>query len=128
VPDERAVDYPRGALLPDDAVLVRGGPLDLDELHDAAEQPFRRRHGFYGLSLFAFPGESDPAEVFRRSPLRYPEICVATAEQIREAGFEVRRTFRTRGHCSLIFPDEPSDEDIRVVMQLLHPCYMIGGE
>ncbi len=102
--------------------------MDFDQLRRTARLPFKRGYGFYGLSLFAFPGAYDPAEVFERSPLQYPEICVVTAREIREAGYEVRRTFDTPGHCSLIFPDEPSEEDIRAVMKLLEPSYDIGGE
>lgn len=105
--------------------MVRGGPLDFSQLRAAARQPFDRGHGFYGLSMFAFPGELDAEEVFRRSPLRHGEICEVTAGEIREAGFEVKRTFRKRGHCSLIFPGEPSDQDVRTVMRLLEPCWTI---
>ncbi len=82
-------------------------------------------HGFYGLSFFAFPGKTDPAEIFEHTPLRYPEAHTVTAAEIREAGFEVIRTFRKRGHCSLIFPDEPSDEDIHAVIRLLGPSHAI---
>jgi hypothetical protein len=127
VPDEQATDYPRNEPVPDDAVLLRGGPLDFERLHDAAREP-EMPHGFYGLSMFAYPGKTDVAEIFECSPLRYPEVHTATAAEIREAGFEVKRTFRTRGHCSLIFPGEPSDEDIRMVMRLLEPGYILEGE
>lgn len=122
MPDEQAADYPRDEPLPEDAVLVRGGPLDFDRLRSAARQPVKR-HGFYGLSAFSFPDVVDAVEVFRRSPLRYTEICVVTAREIMEAGFEVRRTFNVAGHCSIIFPSEPSDEDLRTVMELLEPSY-----
>jgi len=40
----------------------------------------------------------------------------------------VKRTFRERGHCSLIFPSEPSNQDIRTVMRLLEPGYILEGE
>jgi hypothetical protein len=124
VPDEPAADYPRDAVLPEDAVLVRGGPLDFDRLRSAAGQPLKR-HGFYGLSVFSFPGVAEPVEIFRRSRLQYPEICVSTVRDVREVGCEVRRTFNVAGHCSIIFPGEPSDDDIRAVMELLEPSYTI---
>lgn len=124
--DEQTADYQQDVLLPQDAVLVRGGPLDCDRLRSAAKQPLKRHH-FYGLSMFSYPGKTDPEEIFECSPLQYPDIYVVTAWELREAGFEVRRTFSTPGHCSLIFPSAPSSEDIRTVMDLLEP-YMIGGE
>ena len=127
MPDEPATDYERDEPVPDEAVLLRGGPLDFQRLHDAAREP-QVPHGFCGLSLFGFPGISDVAEAFECSPLRYPEVHAVTAAEVREAGFEVRRTFRKRGHCSLIFPGEPSDEDIDTVIRLLGPSYTIGGE
>jgi hypothetical protein len=96
--------------------------LDFDRLHHAARQPFRRGHGFYGLSMFAFPGELDAEEVARLAPIPNSEICETTAGEIWGVMFDVRRTFRKRGHFSLIFPSEPSDDDIRTAMQLLEPC------
>lgn len=128
MPDEQATDYRQSDPLPQDAVLLRGGPLDFDQLRRSAYQPFKRGHGFYGISLYAFPGVSDAKEIFERSPLRYPEVCVVTAREVREAGFEVRRTFEKSGHCSIVFPSEPSDEDVRMVMRLLEPCWTLGGE
>jgi hypothetical protein len=128
VPDEPAKDYPRGTLLPDDAVLVRGGPLDSDQLDAAARQPFEGGHDFYGISMWSFPDERDPEAIFERTPLQYPIICMASAREIREAGFEVKRTFKKRGHCSLILLGEPSGEDIDTLMRLLEPCWTIGGE
>jgi hypothetical protein len=128
VPDEQAADYPRGARLPDDAVLVRGAPLVFRRLRRDARLPFKRGKGFYGLSVFSFPGVSDPTETFRLCPLKHPEIGWVTTGEVREAGMDVKRTFRERGHCSIIFPAEPSDEDIETVMQLLEPVYTIGDE
>jgi hypothetical protein len=125
--DEQRADYRQGELLPEDAVLVRGGPLVCKRLRSAAKVQFKRGHGFYGLSMFSFPGKSDPEEIFECSSLQYPDIYVCTAWEIREAGFEVKRTFETFGHCSLIFPSAPSVEDIRTVIELLEP-YTIGGE
>lgn len=126
--DEQGADYPQDEPLPQDAVLLRGGPLDFDQLRRSASQPYKRKHGFYGISLYAFPGVSDAEEIFARSPLRYPEVCVVTAGEVREAGFEVKRTFEKRGHCSLIFPSEPSDEDVHTAIRLLEPCWTLGGE
>lgn len=41
---------------------------------------------------------------------------------------DVKRTFKERGHCSIIFPSKPSNEDIRRVLRLLEPGFVIGGE
>jgi hypothetical protein len=128
VANDQPADYPRNEPLPEDAVLLRGGPLSFRLLRSNAKLPFKRGHGFYGLSVFSFPGVYDPEEIFRFCPLDHPEVCVVTAREIREAGLDVRRTFRERGHCSIIFPSEPSNDDIRRVMQLLEPCFTIGGE
>ena len=101
--------------------------MSFKRLRGAARTPFKR-HGFYGLSVFSYPGVTDPEKIFELCPLDHPEICVATAREVREAGLEVKRTFNERGHCSIIFPREPSNQDIRRVMGLLEPCYLIGDE
>ncbi len=127
MPDEPPADYPKDALLPDDAILLRGAPLSFKRLRGSAKLPFKR-HGFYGLSVFSFPGVTDPAEIFRLCPLDHPEICVVTAREVRDVGMDVKRTFKERGHCSIIFPSKPSNEDIRRVLRLLEPGFVIGGE
>lgn len=120
MPDELPNDYMLGISLPDDAVVVRGAPMTLDLLRSSAGRPVKR-HGFYGLSMFAFP-DADADEVARSARIPHEEICESTVGDIRAAGFEVERTFRKAGHCSLKFADEPTEEELATVLELFEPC------
>jgi hypothetical protein len=119
VPDEPATDYGRDETIPDDAVLVRGGPMTLVSLRVAESRPLKEGYDFHGLSMFSFPG-CDVDEIARRvrNTLPQREICWATAGEIRAKGFGLRRTGSTPGHFSLVFDETPSDDDLRTVLRL----------
>ncbi len=117
--DERA-DYSPNDPVPDCAVMVKGAPVTVDILRSNVRKT-RKLAGFYGTSMFAFPG-CDADEVARRAGIPHDEICEATAGAIRAEGFELRRTFRTRGHFSLMFDSRPSTSDLQTVLRLFARC------
>ncbi len=83
----------------------------------SARRPLRK-YGFYGLSVFTFPG-STPQQIATRAGLPHDEICTCLARDVRSDGFDVRMTdwFRP-GHASLVFPQEPSPDDIDAVIRV----------
>jgi len=93
-----------GYELPDDAFVLRGGDLDLDELLESAEKCMIR-HGEYGLSVFAadVPRAED---VFTRDPrmARYAYGRYSTAGDIRATGFSMRGTGKAP-HWTVTLPD-----------------------
>lgn len=102
---------------PDDAVLVRGAPLIPELLVKSARRPLRKFR-FYGLSVFTFPG-STPQQIATRARVPHDEICTCSARDVRREGFEVRMTDHTTpGHASLVFPQEPSPDDIDAVIRI----------
>lgn len=102
---------------PDEAVLVRGAPMIAEALAKSARRPLQR-FGFYGLSVFTFPG-STPQQIATRAGVPHDEICTCSARDVREEGFEVRMTDQLRpGHASLVFPQEPSPDDIEAVIRV----------
>jgi hypothetical protein len=102
---------------PDEAVLVRGAPMIAEALTRSARKPLRR-FGFYGLSVFTFPG-STPQQIATRAELPHDEICTCLARDVRDEGFDVRMTDRFRpGHASLVFPQKPSPDDIDAVIRI----------
>lgn len=118
--DEGVEDYQPGNPIPPEAVMVRGAPITLDLLRSSARRPLKR-HGFYGVSMFAFPG-CDADEVARRARIPHDEICEARAGEIEDEGFEIRRTSPNAGHFSLVFDVDPSDEDLQKVLRLFEEC------
>ena len=117
--DERATDYGPDDPVPPNAVMVRGGPMNLGNLRTAETRPLKEGYDFHGLSMFSFPG-CDADEIASRARKRLPqqEICETTAEAIWRAEFELRRTTGTPGHFSLVFDGKPSDDDLRRVLEL----------
>lgn len=101
--------------------MVKGAPVTVPILRSNVRKT-RKRVGFYGTSMFGFPGCDEASEVAERAGIPHDEICWTTAGAIWAEGFELRRTFDTPGHFSLIFADNPSDEDLQKVLLLFAEC------
>lgn len=99
----------REALADDSLVVVRGGPLDRDELVDDAQRAFRR-FGEHAVSVLAAPTDEELDAMARTTLRRYEELTVTTAGAIRQVGLELRPTFR-RPHYSVMLPDLNADVD-----------------
>lgn len=102
----------REALADDSLVVVRGGPLDRDELLADAERAFRR-FGEHAVSVLAAPTDEELDALARTTLRRYARLTVTTAGAIRRAGLDLRPTFR-RPHYSVMLPDLNADVDCLV--------------
>jgi len=108
-----AVRLPPPSLLrdeppPDDLLLVvRGGANSLsDAVLDRSAGDCWEQHGFFGVSVFAAPG--DDLVALSQSNLairRRSQIRTARCSSLRVAGFEVAATFVNPGHYSVVLPD-----------------------
>ncbi len=118
--DEQAEDYRPNDSVPGDAVMVRGAPVTVPILRSNARKSWKLC-GFHGVSMFAFPN-CNADEVSEKVGIPHDEICEAKAETVMTAGFELKRTFDTPGHFSLIFTGKPSDDDLQTVVKLFAEC------
>jgi hypothetical protein len=106
--DADCVDVERG--LPDSAVIVRGGKGKRGDLERAAEKSHRVQ-GQYAVSGCSAPDcSADEIAFMAGNRLPHPEMRVATAGALREAGFTVEPDGRPP-HVSIKLPTEPTDED-----------------
>jgi hypothetical protein len=93
--------------LRDDEIVVRGGPLDGEEVIEDALTVFDI-YGVYALSVFALR-ETTLDELAQQPPLiRYPELTLVRAGVIRAAGLRLVPSGRGRQHFSIEF-DELTD-------------------
>lgn len=90
-------------------VVVRGGPLDPEELVADAERAFRR-FGEHAVSVLAASTDEELDALARTTLRRYERLTVTTAGAIRQAGLELRPTFR-RPHYSVMLPELDADVD-----------------
>lgn len=93
---------------PDDLLLVvRGGTNGLsDVVLDRTVADCWEEHRFFGLSVFAAPGDdlialslTNPAVALRR------QLRTARVGPLRAAGFEVAATFARPDHYSIVLPE-----------------------
>ncbi len=93
--------------LHDGDIVVRGGPVDDDEVVEDAQTVFDI-YGVYALSVFALRSTTLD-ELAQQAPLvRYAELTLLTAGAIRAAGLRVVPTGRRPQHFSIEF-DEIAD-------------------
>ncbi|MHB8670768.1 MAG: hypothetical protein ACYDAD_09455 [Acidimicrobiales bacterium] len=94
--------------LADDAlIVVRGGDLDPAVLRADAVAA-HARFGEYGVSVFAVADEPALDELARHRLAQFDVLVLMTAGAIREAGLELRPTFR-RPHYTILIPDLDRD-------------------
>jgi hypothetical protein len=109
--------------LPDAALVVRGGEMTLRNLRDSAEAEYGDS-GEYALSFWA-SSELDVGGIVRAARAQgkltgdrnipHGRVQVGTAARVRAAGFNLVPT-PPPGHCSLVFPNPPTDADLEAVM------------
>ena len=91
-------------------VLVRFGymlPLDLER----SARVSWLTDGVYALSVWSLPGMTAP-DIALAVGLRHAVIRSCTVAQIRSAGYDVTDSDH-RGHCQVLFPHPPTDNDWR---------------
>ncbi len=108
--------------LPGEAVVVRGGKMAIQPTMMALEKE-KRLHDQYALSVYCVPGLSsfDIACRVGTEALPHSEIRETTAQKIRGAGYEIRLSQREgypEGHCDLIVPRKPSEDDCKTLAEL----------
>lgn len=93
---------------PDDQLLVvRGGRNSLSDSNlERATGDCWEEYGFFGISVFAAPGDdlitlSEAVSQIRRRS----EVRVARCGELRASGFEVAATFLNPLHYSVLLPD-----------------------
>ncbi|WP_334173652.1 hypothetical protein [Sinomonas sp.] len=106
---------------PDDLLLlVRGGINGLsDVVLDRSVADCWEEHGFFGVSVFAAPGDdlialsrTNPAIALRR------QLRTARVGPLRQAKFEVAATFTRPGHYSIVLPEATT-----AVFESLRSCF-----
>jgi hypothetical protein len=113
----RAADYVLGAggeELPDDAFVVRGGMMMVDNLRTNVEAHFDEYED-YAVSVFSVPG-MDLHELAVLANRPNGQIRVSTCRRIRDLGYEiVRSEHEGPGHADIKLPEEPSDEVLQTI-------------
>lgn len=106
---------------PDDLLLVvRGGALSLsDAALDRSAGDCWEQHGFFGVSVFAAPGD-DIVALSRVNPAirRRRQVRTARCGALRAGGFEVAATFANAGHFSVVLPDATPER-----FEILRSCF-----
>lgn len=119
-PDFPALPSPHPAsppALPDDALVVRGGHLNAQDLKRAVDTTHRRT-GVWGVSTNAGTGVT-VEELARRLP--HAVVRVSTVGRLRAAGWEARPTGRAP-HCTVYKRGAPpDDEDIERLQAAFEP-------
>jgi hypothetical protein len=106
---------------PDDLLLVvRGGARSLSDVAlDRSAGDCWDQHGFFGVSVFAAPGDDLIALSRSNTAIRRrSEIRTARCGALRAGGFEVAATFTNPGHYSVVLPDATPER-----FALLRSCF-----
>jgi hypothetical protein len=93
---------------PDELLLVvRGGANSLsDTILDRSAGDCWEQYGFFGVSVFAAPGDNLVALSQTNLAIRRRrQIRTARCGALRAAGLEVAATFTNPGHYSVVLPD-----------------------
>lgn len=99
----------REVVLPDEALVVRGGTLRLGDLHRAAEVA-RVKMKRPGLSVFAADvGEPAALVAAVASTLHHTSLSFTTVGRLREKGFELEQTGDPPHHT--VWLPESEDQD-----------------
>jgi hypothetical protein len=114
---------PRDEVLPDGAVVVKGGVLgDPDGLRESAQDYFDETEreageGIYGVSVCSLP-ERDAKEILLAIPkskrLPHSKIRQATVGALRACGYDVSPS-GWFGHATLKLMDLPTEDDWRTL-------------
>lgn len=101
--------------LPDEAVVIRGGVMNLADLRLTAEAHHEamKQHGVdeWALSINSIPGLT-ASQIARRARLFYGMICISTVGRIRGTGCDVHSDGRQDGHGNIVFAAQPGDTDL----------------
>jgi hypothetical protein len=105
---ERVGSQASSDILPDEAVVVRGGMMELTTMKTNVMDHFYET-GEYALSVWAIP-DCDADNIARQCPIRHGKIRESTVGAIRRLGYDVALSGEF-GHADVKFAAEPTDED-----------------
>jgi hypothetical protein len=118
---EDEADRPK---LPLDAVVVRAGVMELDDLRDNARNHYDRVSKYedreeWALSVNSIPDLS-AEEIAKRTKKLNRKMCVSTVGAIEalDCVSEVRSDWREDGHSNIVFHAEPSWDDLMRVKEV----------
>ena len=98
--------------LPDDALVIRGAPMDPQRILRRATKDRDFLAGAYGISAFAASStDTTLADLVSLAGLPHPTLRKSTVGRIIQAGFRVYRTGRWP-HCTIDLGDEPDEDAI----------------
>jgi hypothetical protein len=99
--------------LPPDAVVIRGGTMQLEDLISNAQSHNDKTDGReWALSCNSIPGLT-AEEVAQRAKRLNGQMCVSQVGMLRDLGYEVRPDGVENGHSNIMFNGEPTLEDLR---------------
>lgn len=127
----------RDEVLPDDAIVVRGGVFGggLESLQEAALDEYERLRAegdpepVHGLSVCCLPGMTaeEIAETVGSANLPHPRMRTSTVGALQSCGYEVVPS-EWRGHATLIFPKPLTEQDWHNLQESFGPpiCNPVG--
>ena len=101
-------DHPRPALT-DEAIIVRGGTMQLPHLYASIDLAADRQ-GYPNLSFFGGNG-LDVHDVCRHNPIRNRQVMFTTAGAMRSSGFDPRPQ-GDPDHVEVRFTVRPTDDEL----------------
>jgi hypothetical protein len=110
--------------LPLDAVVVRAGIMDLEDLRDNARNHYDRVSKYEGREEWALSVNSIPdlsaEDIAKRTKKRNRQMCVSRVGAIEalDCVSEVRPDWREDGHSNIVFHAEPSRDDLARVREV----------
>jgi len=114
-----AEDEGTGGRLPDEAIVVRAGIMELRDLRKNVEDHYvtvltEEAREEWAMSVYCIPDKS--AEYIAQKARKLnPKMCVSTVGEIRAAGYDVRSDWEEDGHSNVMFDTQPDDKDLLAV-------------
>jgi hypothetical protein len=123
-PNEESSPLPEApALLPDEAVVVRGGlssPMTLAKNALGHHDDPANVRGDFAISACSLPNMS-AEDLARIGQVPHPRIRETTVGRLRAAGYDVIRDEPPQGHALIMLPRLPTDRDYVTISALFDP-------
>jgi hypothetical protein len=104
--------------LPPDAVVVRGGTMQLDDLlNNALSHNDKTAGREWALSCNSIAGLA-AEEIAKRARRPNLKMCVSRVDRLRDLGYEVRPDGLPNGHCNIMLKGEPTMDDLQRIRSI----------
>lgn len=113
--------------MPDEAFVIRGGVMHLDDLRTNVDNHYdmvleAEDREEWALSVNSIPGLRI-RDLALKAQRPNPKMCVSTVGRVRALGHEVRPDWEENGHSNIVFGSEPTDADLERVKAVFRgPC------